>query len=47
MDIGSFLGGVVVGFFVGALVFTVTGREVTGRVARATGERIAYHVEPR
>jgi hypothetical protein len=47
MDIGTFFGGVVVGFFIGALVFTVTGREVTGVVARATGERIKYHVEPK
>jgi len=47
MDIGTFFGGVVVGFIVGALVFTVTGKEVTGVVARATGERIRYHVEPR
>ena len=47
MDLGTFFGGVVIGFIVGALVFTVTGKEVTGVVARATGERIRYHIEPR
>lgn len=47
MDLTSILVGVVAGFIVGAIVFTPTGREVSGRVTRAAGERIAYHVEPR
>jgi len=47
MDLTSILVGAVVGFVVGALVFTVTGKEVTARVARAGAERVAYHVEPR
>jgi len=47
MDLGSIAIGLGIGFVVGALVFTSTGREVTGRVGRATGERLAYHIEPR
>lgn len=42
-DSGSALGGVIVGFIFGAIVFTATGRKVAG----AAGERVAYHVAPR
>lgn len=45
MDAGSFLGGLVVGFLVGAIVLTATGREVTAKVTRATGERLARRIE--
>ncbi len=47
MDLGSIAVGLGIGFIVGALVFTQTGREVSGRVSKATGERLAYHIEPR
>lgn len=47
MDITSVLVGVVAGFVVGALVFTQTGKEVSGKVGRATGERLSYHIKPR
>lgn len=47
MDTTSILIGAVAGFVVGALVFTQTGREVSGQVGRATGERLRHHIEPR
>jgi len=47
MDLTSILVGAVAGFVVGAIVFTQTGREVSGTVARATGKRLQYHIEPR
>jgi hypothetical protein len=47
MDLTSLLVGVVAGFIVAAIVFTPTGKVVTGRVGRAAGERIAYHIVPR
>jgi len=47
MDLTSILVGAVAGFVVGALVFTQTGKEVSGKVGRATGERLRYHIEPR
>jgi len=47
MDTTSFLVGAVAGFIVGALVFTQTGREVTGGVARATGARAERYIRPR
>lgn len=46
-DIASFLAGAVVGFIVGALVFTVTGREVTGGVTRAAGARVERYIRPK
>jgi hypothetical protein len=47
MDWGSFVGGLVLGGIVVGLLVTSTGREVTARVGRATGERLAYHIKPR
>jgi len=47
VDIASFLMGAVAGFVVGALVFTVTGKEVTAEVTRAGAKRVAYWVEPK
>ena len=47
MDITSFLVGAVAGFVVGALVFTQTGREVTGGVTRAAGARAERYIRPR
>jgi hypothetical protein len=47
MDITSFLVGAVTGFVVGALVFTQTGKQVTGGVARAAGARAERYIRPR
>ena len=47
MEWGSFVAGAILAGIVTTLVFTQTGREVTGRVGRATGERLAYHIEPK
>ena len=44
-DLGSLFVGVVAGFVVGALVFTQTGREVTGGVTRATGRRVSRYID--
>lgn len=51
MDWNTLFAGVAVGFVVGALVFTSTGREVSGTVARAgagvvrsTGERLSREI---
>ena len=46
-DLTSMLVGAVAGFVVGALVFTQTGREVTGGVTRATGRRVTRYIEPK
>jgi hypothetical protein len=46
-DLGSAVGGFVVGFVFGAIVLTATGRQVSGEVARATGERLKYHITPK
>jgi len=46
-DLTSFLVGAVAGFVVGALVFTQTGRQVTGGVTRAAGARAARYLEPK
>ena len=46
-DLTSFLVGGVVGVVVGALIFTPTGREVTGGVTRAAGRRVTRYLEPR
>lgn len=46
-DFTSFLVGSVVGVVVGALIFTSTGKEVTGSVTRATGARVARYIAPK
>jgi len=47
MDLTSFLVGAVAGFVVGALVFTQTGKAVTGEVTRAAAARTAAYIRPR
>lgn len=51
MDLGTFAWGVLVGIGVGVILFTATGREVGGTVARAgagvvksTGERLSKKI---
>lgn len=46
-DLTSFLVGAVAGFIVGAIVFTPTGRKVTGGVTRAAGARAEYYLRPK
>lgn len=43
MDIEGIAVGALVGIVLGALIFTQTGRGVSGAAAR----RAAYHIEPR
>jgi hypothetical protein len=45
MDSTSFLVGAIFGGIVVVLMVTATGREVTARVGRATGERLARKIE--
>lgn len=42
-DLGSIAVGVVAGIVIGGLVFTASGRALTGAGVR----RVAYHVEPK
>ena len=51
MDMGSFAWGMILGFGVGVILFTATGREVGRAVARAgagvvtsTGERLSREI---
>jgi hypothetical protein len=51
MDWGTLLAGAAIGLVVGALIFTPTGREVSGTVARAgagvvssTGQRLQREI---
>lgn len=43
MEFDTLVYGAIVGFIVGGLLFTNTGRSVS----RAAGERVAYHVRPK
>ena len=43
----TFLIGGIAGFIVGALIFTATGRKVTGEVTTAASRRISSYIQPR
>ena len=47
VNLGDVAIGAAIGFVFAVFVFTATGREVAVKVGRATGERLAYHIEPR
>jgi len=47
MEWGTFIGGMIFGGIIVILLVTPTGRQVSGKVGTAAGERIAYHVTPK
>jgi hypothetical protein len=46
-DAGSILGGLIVGFIIGGIVFTATGKHITSEVATAASRRVSSYITPR